>query len=387
MARWVVPWLAIVVLCTAVAVPAGAMATVDRERAANPALGPTQGEFDNTEFVITVYENGSGRWTFLYKKQLNETEKQQFEEFAATFNNKSDPELYVNFKSRARSLTAQGTNVTDRSMEARNFHKNAYVTQIGGQGVVKMSFTWTNFAATQGDRVVVGDVFEGGLYIGPNQVLKFHPGSGLVFSSVNPNGYNQSGRTLSGSDTVVFEGPRDFSFGPTVEFAPPSAVDSPTDPASRDPSGAWFDRYEVLPWLALAVVVLVGLAGAFAYRSGSLQPFGSGSGGGSGGSGGAGAANRASSTGGSAEPAVSDEELLSDEDRVIELLKESGGRMKQVNIVDETGWSKSKVSMLLSEMEDEEHISKLRVGRENIISLKGEEPEAAGSPFEQEPED
>jgi uncharacterized membrane protein len=64
------------------------------------------------------------------------------------------------------------------------------------------------------------------------------------------------------------------------------------------------------------------------------------------------------------------------------MLEENGGRMKQVTIVEETDWSKSKVSMLLSDMADEGTISKLRVGRENIISLKGFEPEAAGSPFD-----
>jgi uncharacterized membrane protein len=59
--------------------------------------------------------------------------------------------------------------------------------------------------------------------------------------------------------------------------------------------------------------------------------------------------------------------------------------MKQVNIVEETGWSKSKVSMLLSDMEEEEGIiSKLRVGRENVISLRGHEPDAAKSPFDDE---
>jgi len=76
-------------------------------------------------------------------------------------------------------------------------------------------------------------------------------------------------------------------------------------------------------------------------------------------------------------------EQLSDEDRVIRLLEENGGRMKQVNIVENTEWSKSKVSMLLSDMEEDGEISKLRVGRENIISLAGEEPDAAGSPFEE----
>lgn len=78
------------------------------------------------------------------------------------------------------------------------------------------------------------------------------------------------------------------------------------------------------------------------------------------------------------------EEELSDRDVVLELLDENDGRMKQARIVDATDWSKSKVSMVLSEMEEEGDITKLRVGRENIISLEGSEPEAAGSPFDDE---
>jgi len=85
-----------------------------------------------------------------------------------------------------------------------------------------------------------------------------------------------------------------------------------------------------------------------------------------------------------AEQPEEDTEDLSDEELVIGLLESNGGRMKQGMIVDETDWSKSKVSMLLSEMEDEKLISKLRVGRENIISLPGHEPDAVGSPFDDE---
>jgi uncharacterized membrane protein len=59
--------------------------------------------------------------------------------------------------------------------------------------------------------------------------------------------------------------------------------------------------------------------------------------------------------------------------------------MKQVEIVERTDWSKSKVSMLLSDIEEDGEITKLRVGRENIVSLSGEEPDAASSPFEDEP--
>jgi uncharacterized membrane protein len=47
--------------------------------------------------------------------------------------------------------------------------------------------------------------------------------------------------------------------------------------------------------------------------------------------------------------------------------------MKQANIVDETGWSNAKVSQLLSAMDDDERINKLRIGRENLISLPDED--------------
>jgi hypothetical protein len=76
--------------------------------------------------------------------------------------------------------------------------------------------------------------------------------------------------------------------------------------------------------------------------------------------------------------------VVDDDDVVLNLLEDHEGRMKQAAIVEETNWSKSKVSMLLSEMENRGDISKLRVGRENIICLRGSEPEAAGSPFEED---
>ena len=73
------------------------------------------------------------------------------------------------------------------------------------------------------------------------------------------------------------------------------------------------------------------------------------------------------------EPAV-DPELLSDEERVEHLLRRNGGRMKQANIVKETNWSNAKVSQLLSSMDEAGRIDKLRIGRENLITLPDEEP-------------
>ena len=67
-----------------------------------------------------------------------------------------------------------------------------------------------------------------------------------------------------------------------------------------------------------------------------------------------------------------DPALLSDEERVEQLLSRNGGRMRQASIVDKTGWSDAKVSQVLSMMAEENRVDKLRLGRENLISLPEE---------------
>lgn len=71
------------------------------------------------------------------------------------------------------------------------------------------------------------------------------------------------------------------------------------------------------------------------------------------------------------EGAASDSETpaLTDEEEIVQLLVENGGRMKQSRIVTSTDWSKAKVSRLLSKMEDRDEITKLTIGRENLIFL------------------
>ena len=359
--------------------------------------------FDSVEFHITVYENGTAEWTFTYQRTLNnETERQQFKRFADDFNNNSTA-IWSEFRQQARQLANAGQNATGRTMEAKNFKKKAYIGGLVNEnrGIVQMSFDWTWFATSENKSIIIGDVFEGGLYIGPNQSLVVHTGTGLQFESAQPAASAQpSGDSLASSESVTWQGERDFiDQRPRVKFEPMEGTTTTTteettnsgggnatvttNPAGQPPSdgGSW----SLLMMFIGAVVVLLGLAAAFAYRQGDFGSFAGSTDapdGGDGGGGGSVAAGNGGTT--TSEPSVSDEELLTDEARVKKLLDDNGGRMKQVNIVEETGWSKSKVSMLLSEMEEEGDISKLRVGRENIISLEGHEPDAAGSPLEGE---
>jgi hypothetical protein len=65
---------------------------------------------------------------------------------------------------------------------------------------------------------------------------------------------------------------------------------------------------------------------------------------------------------------------IRDEERIRRLLSAHEGRLKQSQIVEATEWSKSKVSRLLSSMEDDEEITRVRLGRENLVCLRGHEP-------------
>lgn len=69
------------------------------------------------------------------------------------------------------------------------------------------------------------------------------------------------------------------------------------------------------------------------------------------------------------EPPIPNGTKLTDEEAVLRLLVSNGGRMKQSRIVESTGWSKAKVSRLLSSMEERDEITKRTHGRENLIFL------------------
>ncbi|ELY44535.1 hypothetical protein C495_11559 [Natronorubrum sulfidifaciens JCM 14089] len=71
--------------------------------------------------------------------------------------------------------------------------------------------------------------------------------------------------------------------------------------------------------------------------------------------------------------------LLSDEGLVVRLLIANHGRIRQHRIAEETGWSKSKVSRICSQMHDDGMIEKTSAGRENVIILSDRSPDETES--------
>ncbi|WP_284010358.1 helix-turn-helix transcriptional regulator [Haloarcula pelagica] len=262
-----------------------------------------------------------------------------------------------------RAANQEAIEATGRQMNITDIDR-AYDVD-GNRGTLTLSFTWTDFAVTESDRLVIDDAFnttDGTWFrsLGENDTFIISPPTGYGVDSA-PIGV-ENGR-------LRFEGPRTFEPGTLrIVYTGDQATPTPTPTATPEQPFAG----GVPLWFGVAVIV-VGVVAVVGYmtRQGSAgepaAPTESGPD-----DGGSGAA--AASADETEEPTEEiDTELLSDEERVERLLEQNGGRMKQARIVKETGWSNAKVSQLLSSMDEDDRIDKLRIGRENLISFPDED--------------
>ena len=68
------------------------------------------------------------------------------------------------------------------------------------------------------------------------------------------------------------------------------------------------------------------------------------------------------------------ERELPDEDHILRLLVKRGGRVDEQTIIDETGWSATHLERVIQEMEDDNQVSAITVGRKRVICRRGFEP-------------
>lgn len=95
-------------------------------------------------------------------------------------------------------------------------------------------------------------------------------------------------------------------------------------------------------------------------------------------------ADRVGSAASTSEVTLTEEELLTDQERIRRFLQLSGGRARQADMTDAFSWSASTVSRKLSKMESADQISRVKIGRENVVFLEDSEPDAIKSPFQSE---
>jgi len=300
----------------------------------------------STTFTINLQSDRSANWVVTIEYELtSEAEREAFSDIATEFESGSasgglDVSLYEN-------LAAQASAQTDRSMTIESVDRSSSLR--GNVGTLRLSFRWTEFLAEDGEKLVFNDALKTTdestwlSSLGENQELRV----------TTPRGYAITSANVAFSDnTVVVEGPHTFDSEELIRI---------TLEPSFGPS-----------WGLLAAAVVIGVAivgGALLLRRQNKPVDGGPRMDANGGVETADGANEPPAEPDEPSEPEEDLSLLADDERVIRLLERNGGRMRQADIVNETKWSDAKVSQLLSSMADDDEITKLRIGRENLISL------------------
>ncbi|MDZ7746253.1 MAG: hypothetical protein U5K28_07000 [Halobacteriales archaeon] len=183
---------------------------------------------DNTVTRVAVQPDGDAEWTVTVRTRLETDEElRAYETFQSRFReNTSD--YVVPFRTRIEGVVASGANATGREMDAQNVTAATDIRQLPRRwGVVTYSFTWTQFAAADGDSLVVGDVFAGGFFITENDTLVVDSPAGYALTNVEPTPDSRD------DGTVRWRGQRDFDDGrPALRFtADPAATATDTTDA------------------------------------------------------------------------------------------------------------------------------------------------------------
>lgn len=376
--------------------------------AAQSGAGLPPGGFDQMDvspddvlIEVNVEPDGDAVWETQYRVRLaSDDERQAFEELRADV--ESNPDAYTSrFGERMRTTATAAENATGREMNVTNVTVTAERRELPqSYGVLTYRFEWSNFAAVEDDRLLVGDAVD---------ALFLDESSSLIVSW--PDGYRlgeaSPSPTETRDDAVVWEGPVDFTEGePRVTVEPEGLAAGPLPLVALGVLAVAVVAaigYRRRPWRALdaggttAATAEATEADAAAGTEGSADGDGTVDAG-------ATEAGAVAATGdsdaedgdsetdadegaeGTAPPV--DEDLLSNEEQVIRLVEANGGRMKQKRVAEELDWTAAKTSQVVTGLRDEGDLDGFRLGRENVLSLPGYdaagEGDAAGDTDEDE---
>ncbi len=339
--------LLLVLFACALFVSIGAAVSIGGAAGTSDASAFAQQDIDPDDILmsVAVEDDGDAVWTIEYRTRLDTDEDEEaFEDLRNDI--RDDPEPYVErFSERMEATAAAAADATGREMTIEEMTVSAEKRELPREyGVVTYSFRWSNFAASENDRLYVGDAIDG-LFLDEETAL-------LVSWS---DSYDLLGASPTPSETresaVIYQGPTTFSSGePRVELGPPEAA-PPADGDQTDPAAAQNAT------VAIVLVVLAGglLGGAvIAYRRRRAAPT-------------------EAKAGDEGENEPIDSELLSNEEQVLRLIEEEGGRIKQQEIAERLGWTDAKTSQVTKKLREEGELDGFRLGRENVLSLPEED--------------
>jgi uncharacterized membrane protein len=243
----------------------------------------------------------------------------------------------IGFQERVVALVDAAANVTQREMEVDE-DSLQMVDEISWETQSRKTvyaFTWQNFSSIEDGKITFGDVFSaagffGQLY-GEGALQISYPSTCAVLSvTPRPDERDDSSQTLKWLGT-------DYFINAEHEIV---LMDN-----SQSANGGDWQQYAIIA-AGLAVAAAALLAGFYVFKRRNAK-------------------NRVSQT--TAPAGVPHVE--SDEEKIIKVIRSSGGSMRQSAITERCRFSKAKTSQLLTALEQKEVIKRYKRGRDKIVTL------------------
>lgn len=318
---------------------------------------------NSTSITVDVYPDGDAQWTTVKEIPLNSsadiaawdaTAANNVDSYRTDF--QTQMEGYVDKISSdiGRPMLVRDVNVTVSRNSPYELSDNNSVNY----GVITYDFNWTGFASVNGNDLDIGDVFEDGFLLDREDTITFILPAGYTITSVSP-AYDEIKRTYQ--PQVTWTGSSINNTDPAIRLFQ-SGEPSITLSQMAAPA-AGMDWWMLIPVALISAGVGFGAAYVFFRRQKpeipiELPPL---------------AEHPPVPDAGSMEappaPVLREERYMSDEERVVKYLEEAGGQMFQSDLVKKTDFSKSKLSMVLSELKEKGTIIKIKKGKENLIRL------------------
>jgi uncharacterized membrane protein len=267
------------------------------------------------EYKVQIRSDGSADWTIMQFSNANAT-----------------VDSWDMFQQKVFDLVDVASTLTHRPMSVDVTSLQIDTTVISDSKTTEYSFTWQNFTIIRGNELVLGDVFQ------VNDFFKHLYGE-AAFQLNYPSVFN----VKSVSPAPYLQQDSELLWSRTQDLTSNAVNIVLVDVSQTVPSNSNWPLYSVVIALFAAGILLV-LSGFYLNR------------------------RRKNNNIATALEGVSP--LVSEEEKVLRLLKSSGGSMRQSQITEQCRFSKAKTSQLLSLLEKRGNITRYKSGRDKIVTLK-----------------
>ena len=307
---------------------------------------PSLSGYDELKYEITLKEDGSADWIVEYRYRLDDdNESVDWQELEADVEERPDAYL-TSFEADVAEDVTEAENETERTMRITNFAIETDETSTAPEyGYVRITFEWESFAHVELNRIEAGDAL-GWLELDDRVILDVAWDEEYNETAVEPTPDDRR------ETAVIWYGEEtDFRDGePRLEV-----IETGGEPVEATEESNWIAP---VPWLAIAGAVVLTVAGAGWWmtrgRRSVAEP------------------TETAENGGPIESNRPPPELLSNEERVLRLLEDRGGRVKQQEVVSELEWTEAKTSQVVGQLREDDEIEVFRIGRENVLALPDE---------------